>query len=60
MPVKEYYKGHGDEVMSSMKKTYGSDKAAERVFYATANKRNMNRPGKKKAKKRGHGKSGSR
>jgi hypothetical protein len=46
MPVSEYYKGSGEKVMSSMKKRYG-DKAGERVFYATANKRDMNRPGKK-------------
>ena len=52
MPVKEYYKGEGDKVMSSMKSRYG-DKEGERVFYATANKRSMNRPGKKSSKKRG-------
>lgn len=56
MPVSEYYKGEGSKVMSSMKSRYG-DKDGERVFYATANKRGMNRPGKKssgkKAKKRG-------
>ena len=51
MPVSEYYKGSGKKVMSSMKKEYG-DKEGERVFYAIANKRNMNRPGKK-SKKRG-------
>jgi len=51
MPIKEYFKGEGTKVMSSMKKRYG-DKEGERVFYATANKRGMNRPGKK-SKKRG-------
>lgn len=51
VPVREYYKGHGDEVMSSMKRRYG-DKGGERVFYATANKRGMNRPDKKASKKR--------
>jgi hypothetical protein len=51
MPVKEYYKGHGDEVMSSMKKRYGEE-GGKRVFYATANKRGMNRPGKKSHKKK--------
>ena len=50
MPVEEYYKGEGETVMSSMKKRYG-DKTGERVFYATANKRGMNRPGKKSSKK---------
>ena len=49
MPVGEYYKGHGDEVMRKMKKRYGG-KRGERVFYATANKRGMNRPRKKKRK----------
>jgi hypothetical protein len=50
MPVKEYYKGEGETVMRSMKKRYG-EKAGERVFYATANKRGMNRPGKKSKKR---------
>jgi hypothetical protein len=50
MPVSEYYRGHGAEVMSDMKKRYGS-KAGERVFYATANKKGMNRPGKRNKKK---------
>lgn len=38
MPLSKYYGGHGDEVMSNMKKEYG-DKKAKQVFYATANKR---------------------
>jgi hypothetical protein len=45
MPVSEYYKGSGTEVMNSMQKRYGPEKG-KRVFYATANKRGMNRPGK--------------
>lgn len=53
MPVKEYYKGHGDKVMSNMKKEYGEEQG-KRVFYATANKRGMNRPGKKSKRKSGH------
>ena len=44
MPVENYFKGHGEEVMGSMRKKYG--KRAKRVFYATANKMGMNRPGK--------------
>ena len=52
MPVLEYYKGSGSKVMSNMKREYG-DKEGERVFYATANKRDMNRPGKKSVRKRG-------
>ncbi len=49
MPVNEYYKGHGGEVMSNMRKEYGEEEG-KRVFYATANKRGMNRPGRKKKK----------
>lgn len=52
MPVKEYYKGSGDKVMSNMKREYGPEEG-KRVFYATANARGMNRPGKKKAAKGG-------
>ena len=37
MPLKNYFKGHGEEVMRSMKKQYGA--RAEEVFYATENKR---------------------
>jgi len=38
MPLYKYFKGHGEEVMSNMKKEYG-DKKGKSVFYATANKR---------------------
>jgi hypothetical protein len=51
MPVSEYYKGSGNKVMSDMKARYGEE-GGKRVFYATANKEGMNRPGKK-ARKRG-------
>ncbi len=37
MPISKHYEGHGDEVMDSMKKTYGPEKA-KRVFYALENK----------------------
>jgi len=47
MPVGEYYKGHGDEVMSSMKKTYG-EKKGKSVFYATANKKKQSPKSKKR------------
>lgn len=50
MPVSKYYKGHGDQVMSNMKREYGSDEG-KRVFYATANKKKM-----KPTSKRGGGK----
>lgn len=53
MPVKEYYKGEGNKVMSDMKSRYG-DKEGEKVFYATANSRKgLNRPGKTTQKKHG-------
>lgn len=48
MPISKHYKGHGDEVMASMKKTYKDPETVKRVFYATENKRE----GKKKDKKR--------
>lgn len=48
MPVSKYFKGHGEEVMSNMKKEYG-DKKGESVFYATANKKGE-KPGAKFAK----------
>lgn len=38
MPLSNYFSGHGEKVMSNMKKTYGADKA-QQVFYATANKK---------------------
>lgn len=43
MPIDKYYKGHGDEVMSSMTKQYG-DKKGKQVFYATANKNKKMKP----------------
>jgi hypothetical protein len=54
MPVSQYYKGSGSEVMRSMQDRYGEEDG-KRVFYAIANKRGMNRPGKKVGKhKRKH------
>jgi len=49
MPIKGYYKGEGESVMRDMQSRYGSE-AGKRVFYATANKRGMNRPGKNRKK----------
>ena len=40
MPINEYYKGYGSEVMENMTKQYGSKKGKQ-VFYATANKKKM-------------------
>lgn len=51
MPIAKYFKGHGDEVMSSMKKQYGSKKGKS-VFYATANKQGL-APSDKMKKKLG-------
>jgi hypothetical protein len=48
VPISKYFKGHGEEVMSSMKKTYGKGKKAESVFYALANKKKQT--GDKRAK----------
>ena len=50
MPISKYFKGHGEEVMSNMKETYGSDEKAKEVFYAKANKDK-----KKKSKKHRRG-----
>lgn len=49
MPISEYYKGEGNKVMAGMKKKYG-EKHGEEVFYATAKKKGMERPGKGKKK----------
>jgi hypothetical protein len=51
MPISKYYKGHGSEVMSSMKKQYGEE-GGKRVFYATANKKGLG-PSDKSKKKMG-------
>ena len=42
MPIDKYYKGHGEEVMKDMKKSYGKDKGKS-VFYATMNKAKKNK-----------------
>lgn len=49
MPISGYYKGSGEKVMSDMQDRYGDEKGKQ-VFYATANARGMNRPGKKNSK----------
>lgn len=40
MPLKEYFGGKGEEVKKKMRRKYGKKKG-DRVFYATANKRNL-------------------
>jgi hypothetical protein len=53
VPLSKHYKGHGDEVMSSMKKTYGDSETAKRVFYATENKQKKRaKSGRKRSTKR--------
>ena len=47
MPIEGYYKGHGRRVMKSMKERYGEE-GGKRAFYATAKKRGLERPGKKR------------
>ncbi len=42
LPLSKYYSGHGEKVMRSMRKTYGSAEKAKQVFYATKNKRKKN------------------
>lgn len=49
MPISKYFKGDGKKVMKSMKKTYGS-KEGKKVFYATANKMNLDPSDKTKKK----------
>jgi hypothetical protein len=48
MPLSEYFSGHGEKVMSSMKDRYGPEKA-KRVFYATANARKKKKGAKDQA-----------
>jgi len=47
MPLSKYFHGSGEKVMSNMKKQYGAEKGKQ-VFYATANKRGVAAPHKKK------------
>lgn len=53
MPLSKYFGGHGEKVMSAMKKQYGADKG-ERVFYATSNKRKKKGLGPSEHFKRKH------
>lgn len=49
MPISKYFGGHGEEVMRNMRKQYGD--RAERVFYATSNKRKSKRSSQRKTKR---------
>lgn len=40
MPIENYFRGHGKEVLAGMQKKNG-DEAGKREFYATANAKNM-------------------
>jgi hypothetical protein len=50
MPIGKYFKGHGSEVMQSMRDAHpgASDKDVKSEFYATANKNPDMKPAKKK------------
>lgn len=54
MPISKYFKGHGAEVMSNMKKQYGAKKGKS-VFYATANKKGLTGSGPFSAKEQEQG-----
>lgn len=43
MPLKEYFKGHGTEVMKSIRKAHpeASEERVKEEFYRTANARKM-------------------
>jgi hypothetical protein len=47
VPLNKYFKGKGEKVMSDMEDRYGKKKGKS-VFYATANKKGMAPPKKKK------------
>ncbi len=61
MPISKHFGGNGAEVMKSMTKTYGADKAKS-VFYATENSMkshldHMKKSGKLKSKAMPKGKA---
>lgn len=49
MPQKEYFGGHGKEVMASMRKRYGE--RAEEVFYRTAKAKKQEPAGRGKRRR---------
>lgn len=51
MPISEYFKGKGKEIMKNMKDKYG-DKKGKKVFHATAKSKNME-PSEKMKRKHG-------
>ena len=50
MPVSKHYHGHGEKVMSAMKRTYGDTEKAKRVFYATEKAREQGKRPKRRGK----------
>jgi hypothetical protein len=62
MPISQYFKGRGTEVMKKMEETYPSKAKAHSVFHATAEKRKEKPDSKLKASMREamRGRGGSR
>lgn len=50
-PIGKYFRGKGNQVMSSMQDTYGPEKGKQ-VFHATANKNPDMKPAGEQPKKR--------
>jgi hypothetical protein len=47
MPISEYFKGKGEQVMAALRKRYGAERG-ERIFYALAKARGMEPPYKQR------------
>jgi hypothetical protein len=47
MPVSQYFKGKGEQVMAKLKARYGAERG-ERIFYALANKMGLTPPEKRR------------
>lgn len=49
MPISKYFKGHGEDVMQSMRDAHpgASDERVKSEFYATANKTGLKPPKRK-------------
>ena len=45
MPISKYFGGHGSSVMAELVKKHGAD-VGKRMFYAAANEKGQNPPGK--------------
>jgi hypothetical protein len=51
MPISEYFKGKGEQVMAALRKRYGAERG-ERIFYALAKARGMEPPDKQRPRVR--------